>query len=210
VKTGVSAIGKPGPQPPPPVGGGPSAPVLSAAAATPSAPLEHRAQPIRWKAALIFHILSSILMIPYLLICMDRGSGDEKTIFLLSSLPIDILSVVFWAILHYQCWKAIPERFRSLTPGRAVGFLFIPFFNFYWAFLTWPKLADDLASWQTSMGNPRPTQLKGLAMTYAILFVLSFTLGLIPVFGILLTIVELIMFIILYGALVKAINRANG
>ena len=113
-------------------------------------------------------------------------------------------------MLHYRCWNAIPERFRSLSPGQAVGFVFIPFFNFYWAFLTWPKLAEDLASWQTSMGNPRPTRLKGLAVTYGILFVLAWTLGFVPGFDILVTLVALVIFIILYRALVGAINRANG
>lgn len=54
--------------------------------------------------------------------------------FLWIALIAFILSVVSWAILHYKCWKAVPGKYARLTPGKAVGFLFIPFFEFYWAF----------------------------------------------------------------------------
>jgi len=49
----------------------------------------------------------------------------------LVTLPLAVVTLVFSAMLHYQMWQAVPERFRRTTPGKAVGFLFIPFFNFY-------------------------------------------------------------------------------
>ena len=57
----------------------------------------------------------------------------------------DLLAIVSaytaWGRLHYRCWEALPERFRATSPGQAVGYLFIPLFNFYWAFISFPKLA---------------------------------------------------------------------
>lgn len=166
---------------------------------------------IHWGGALVFYILASIMGIPLMvaLHVMDEPN-IVGLILILLYLPIAITSTVLWAILHYKCWKAIPERFRSISAGRAVGFMFIPLFNFYWVFVSFPRLADDLASWQRSMGYSNPTRVKGLAVTYGILFVLSFTLGLIPGIDILLMISALIIFIILYRVLVGAINRAHG
>lgn len=42
------------------------------------------------------------------------------------------IPAIFGLILHYKCWKALPEKYRHTSPGKAVGFLFIPFFNFFW------------------------------------------------------------------------------
>jgi hypothetical protein len=42
-------------------------------------------------------------------------------------------AVVFCKWL-YRVWSAIQDDHSRITPGRAVGLLFVPFFNFYWAF----------------------------------------------------------------------------
>jgi hypothetical protein len=38
-------------------------------------------------------------------------------------------------VLLYRAWAVIQDGRTYPTPGRAVGFLFIPFFNVYWAFV---------------------------------------------------------------------------
>lgn len=173
-------------------------------------PAEPRARMIHWGGTLVFNIIATIMGIPLVVALKVIDEPVVGLILILLYLPIAITSTVLWAILHYKCWKAIPERFRSISAGRAVGFMFIPLFNFYWVFVSFTRLADDLASWQRSMGYSNPTRVKGLAVTHGILFVLSFTLGLIPGIDILLMISMLIIFIILYSALVGAINRAHG
>ena len=53
-----------------------------------------------------------------------------------------IVGLVFMYILLYKFWKFIPRQENpNITPQRAVGFCFIPFFNFYWNFITFLKLA---------------------------------------------------------------------
>ena len=37
----------------------------------------------------------------------------------------------------YKVWAAIQDGITTTTPGKAVGFLFIPFFNIYWLFRAW-------------------------------------------------------------------------
>ncbi len=53
---------------------------------------------------------------------------------LLSLLGFGLLvtGVVFQMILHYQCWAVLADDRPRTTPGRAVGFLFIPLFNIWW------------------------------------------------------------------------------
>jgi len=41
---------------------------------------------------------------------------------------------VVFVVLVYKMWRIVPLEFARTTPGKAVGFMFIPFFNFYWLF----------------------------------------------------------------------------
>ena len=52
------------------------------------------------------------------------------------------MACVAWLLLHHACWSALPERYRNTTPGKAVGLLFVPLFNFYWTFVSLVWLAD--------------------------------------------------------------------
>lgn len=134
--------------------------------------------------------------------------GNEKmaeTLALLA-LPIAVIGIVFSCILHYRCWKALPQRFQATTPGKAVGYLFIPFYCFYWAFISWPKLADGITGWQKSKGIMRQDDIRGLGFTYAIIFVCHATIGLIPGLGLLVGIADMVIFFLFYKKIVAAIN----
>ena len=53
-----------------------------------------------------------------------------------------IVGLVFMYILLYKFWKVIPyQENPDVTPGKALGFCFIPFFNFYWIFIAFRRLA---------------------------------------------------------------------
>lgn len=47
-------------------------------------------------------------------------------------------------ILIYKFWQVIQDGFARTSPGKAVGFLFIPFFNFYWMYVAYHGLAKDM------------------------------------------------------------------
>jgi hypothetical protein len=91
------------------------------------------------------------------------------------SLPLSIVALVFWCMHLHRLWSAIPESGRSTTPGKAVGFLFIPFFSFYWYFRSYVGLVQDASK---VTGRPGPA---GLAMTYAILSVVKWVVIWFPV-----------------------------
>src|SRR5215472_4189380 len=71
----------------------------------------------------------------------SNNSGTEWTslgprTFLFAAIG-DILSLyggIALLVLIYQMWQSIQDGHARTTPGKAVGFLFIPFFNLYWMF----------------------------------------------------------------------------
>jgi TPR repeat protein len=70
---------------------------------------------------------------------------------LLESIPVIVCSfavgigmIVFQYLLLYQGWKSIPVDIARTTPGKAVGFLFIPIFNLYWMFVAYDGLIKDM------------------------------------------------------------------
>lgn len=86
-------------------------------------------QKISWIPTLVLYCVSSVLGLIIDLAALSSGSEASEGLALLF-LPVLVVATVFYCILHHSCWKALPERHRSTTPGKAVGFLFIPFYNF--------------------------------------------------------------------------------
>ncbi len=57
--------------------------------------------------------------------------------------------LIFGLIWLYSSWSSIPPELRftktrMMSPGEAVGFCFIPFYNFYWIFVANVGLCDAL------------------------------------------------------------------
>lgn len=54
-----------------------------------------------------------------------------------------ILAYIYSLIALYRCWSILQKFGVRTTPGKAVGFLFIPFYNLYWPFVAINGLAKD-------------------------------------------------------------------
>lgn len=71
-----------------------------------------------------------------------------------------VVMVVFACILLYRYWAVIAQHGARTTPGKAVGFLFIPLFNLYWMFVAYHGLAKDIDAYldrNRASRAPRPT-----------------------------------------------------
>lgn len=55
-------------------------------------------------------------------------------------------------ILLYKEWSLIQDGQARTSPGQAIGFLFIPFFNLYWMFVAHRGLAEDLNNYARQRG----------------------------------------------------------
>jgi hypothetical protein len=100
-----------------------------------------------------------------------RNPDSESPAILLLGLAVillAILALILSAIVHHRCWSLLPESNRKTTPGKAVGFLFIPLFNLYWVFPSFVGLATGrMAAVQRPVAG-----LKGNAIAFAIAFIL--------------------------------------
>ena len=112
------------------------------------------------------------------------------------ALPIFIASVVFEVLILYKAWNQIQDGAQRTTPGRAVGFGFIPFFNFYWWFTEYQGLAEDANSFTRKYGLNTPLVSVPLAATICILSICKWLLCWLPVLNSLLVISEIVLLVI--------------
>ncbi|MDO5579810.1 MAG: DUF4339 domain-containing protein [Planctomycetia bacterium] len=70
--------------------------------------------------------------------------GTIAVIFFGLGCVFSLFASIAWFVLLYRFWQAVPSTIASTTPGKAVGFLFIPIFNIYWVFVAWYVLGQNL------------------------------------------------------------------
>lgn len=104
-----------------------------------------------------------------------------------------IASMVLFYIILYRHWQLIQDGYARTTPGKAVGFLFIPFFNLYWIFEAFPGLVRDTNAYVQRHGLPVKMQDTGLATAFCILTLLCLIPYLNFATGVALLVVQIIM-----------------
>jgi len=93
-------------------------------------------------------------------------------------LPLLVISWTSSCYLHYSLWKVVPPHIARTTPGKALGFCFIPFFNwFYWYFVSLVGLSKDINETLHQRGIDLQVSV-GLPLTYCILLLLNAVIGL--------------------------------
>ncbi len=104
-----------------------------------------------------------------------------------------IASMVLFYIILYRNWQLIQDGYARTTPGKAVGFLFIPFFNLYWIFEAFPGLVRDTNAYIQRYNLPVKMQETGLASAFCILTLLCLVPYLNFVVAIALLVIQIIM-----------------
>ena len=165
--------------PPPPRSEGPPPP-------PPGAPAQAAPAALSWSTGRVrakFGILTAAIVLSATSLFLEFVS-----VLLVDAPLVDLLmfgtgvaSLATWLVFHHQLWALIPAEHAETTPGRAVGFLFIPFYNFYWVFQSCVGVARSLNRLAESRGFDTRKASTGLATAYsvcmvALLFV-SFAVG---------------------------------
>lgn len=75
--------------------------------------------------------------------------------------------VIYFVILH-KCWQVVQDGYARTTPGQAIGFMFIPIFNFYWQFVALHGLAKDMNAYKVRHGIYADQAPEGLALATCI------------------------------------------
>ena len=80
-----------------------------------------------------------------------------------------IPAAVFGSLILHRGWKSVQDGAAKETPGRAVGFCFIPFFNLYWNFVAHVGLMKEFNRLAELRGRPDQKVTEGFALTGCIL-----------------------------------------
>lgn len=87
-----------------------------------------------------------------------------------SILVMQICAFAFFSVIVRRAWANIDGGSAGQSPGKAQGFLFIPFFNFYWIFPALVSLATQTNAKAASGNVPAAGLTRGFGLVIAILF----------------------------------------
>ncbi len=121
----------------------------------------------------------------------------------LLSVYAGVVALVMW----YKAWKAIQDGHARTTPGKAVGFLFIPFFNIYWIFQAFWGFAKDHNAYLGRHGGSASKLPEGLFLAYCILLLLAGFMGRIPVVGPVLGIANWVVLVLIVNNVCDRVNN---
>jgi hypothetical protein len=132
----------------------------------------------------------------------ERSSQAAQLVTLALALMATIYVAVVMLILFHRMWDTIQDGHARTTPGQAVGFLFIPLFNFYWAFQAIWGFARDYNRFVERHWLNVAKLPAGLFLTYVIL---SFTTW-VPVVGVLTLVANYFIGLIMVSKICDAVN----
>ena len=113
------------------------------------------------------------------------GGGILALIFmkvgvLPAAIVLMVYAVVIALIMWYKAWKAIQDGQARTTPGKAIGFLFIPFFDLYWMFQAFWGFAKDYNSYISRHEISTSKLPEALFLAYCIISILTGCLSRVP------------------------------
>ncbi len=135
---------------------------------------------------------------------MSGRAPDESvrlTFALLAFIP-SLCAGWVMLILFYRMWAAIQDGQARTTPAKAVGFLLIPVFNFYWAFQAIWGFAKDYNRYIDRHNIHTAHLSETLFLVYV---VLSFTTW-IPILGLFLLVINYFVAMAMIASICSAVN----
>lgn len=118
-------------------------------------------------------IIAGVLGALGLILAIQKGAHSTliatfaaADVFLIGSVAIELM-------LFYKMWAAIKDSQTSISPAKAVGFLFIPVFNIYWALLMITGFAEDY----NSFIQRRAIKARNLSLTLFLIYAFAFILA---------------------------------
>ena len=131
--------------------------------------------------------------------------ADEPEMGLLLAVlafPLGVFRIVVFFMFIHGIWRSIQPFDARITPGQAVGFLFIPLFNLYWVFVALPGFAMRYNAAVQRHNLAVPPVTVGLPVAICILMLL----GVIPVVGVVTSLVNLVLLLIFVWKACNAVN----
>lgn len=134
----------------------------------------------------IVQVVSLVLGLTLLIAGLSAGGHDGEPLAIFGGLLLAVfyVALIVAAIVNfvwlYKFWTWIPPEHRHtnlwkkyISPGQAVGFMFIPYFNIYWMFVLYLGIADAMERMRVAYPMQRGPA-KGLALATLIVPLLFF------------------------------------
>jgi len=118
--------------------------------------------------AILHHVATFLYLGASVAMVFMNHSDDQLLCSLLAAL-FWIPMVTFDSLILHRGWSAVQDGQADVTPGKAVGLGFIPFFGLYWNFVAHYGLMRQFNRQAEWRGRPDQKVTEGLALTYAIL-----------------------------------------
>lgn len=120
----------------------------------------------------IFHHIAAFLYVIFSVasgIVAMTDYGDDWIIYAVISMILWVPMTVFESLILHRGWAAVQDGQTDVSPGKAVGFGFIPFFSLYWNFVANVGLMRHFNRLAEARGRPDQKVTEGLAITYSVL-----------------------------------------
>jgi hypothetical protein len=159
-----------------------------------------------FQAFLITLYFSIAIIIATIIFLIEGGSP----VGLIIGGLVNISATIIQVILIYNIWDYIITEYKLQgeqppieSPGKAVGYLFIPFYNFYWIFIVYGKLMESL----NKLAESRNKELFLPVNLGTIICIFSLT-SIIPIVGTLLALIAMLVLIpVFFSKTIRAIKE---
>ena len=120
-------------------------------------------------------IIAGIFSVLGLVLAIRKGANSTLIATFAAADVFLVCSVLIEMSLFYKMWAAIQDDQASISPAKAVGFLFVPVFNIYWALYMVPGFAEDYNAFIQRRAIKTKDLPISLFLIYAFAFMLSAT-----------------------------------
>jgi hypothetical protein len=114
--------------------------------------------------AILHHVTAAIGLLAMLGSCLNPGDKHYLGTVVL------LCAFAFLSVIVRRAWASIDGGSQGMSPGKAQGFLWIPFFNFYWVFPAFVSLATETNAKAVAENIPEAKMTRGFGLVIAILF----------------------------------------
>jgi len=170
--------------------------------------------PVGWTVTVTIVIVLTALHALALLLAMagdaDRDIREALAMTFLAGAPLtSILNTVFIMMILHRAWKAIQDEHVPTTPGKAVGYLFIPLFNFYWVFVAIGGYAAAFNAYAARHRIPARQLSPALFYAHCVLALVGIPINFVPGIGLIYAVVVSIMPLLVLWGITGAVNDAH-
>jgi predicted Zn finger-like uncharacterized protein len=116
-------------------------------------------------------IIAGVLGSLGLMLAIRKGTHSTLIVTFAAADVFLLCSVAIELMLFYKMWAAIQDGQASISPAKAVGFLFIPVFNIYWALCMLTGFVEDYNAFKQRRSVKAKDLPFVLFLIYAFMFI---------------------------------------